>query len=252
MFQDKPKPFLDHLEDLRKTLIQGFLCLACGIGIAAPFAPDILAVLTWPLEKAGLQPRTILQSWEVLGAFNIALQTALWTGLLISLPALLALLVRFIYPALTPRERTMSTMALGMGTGLFACGVALGFFIVLPMGLKIMAALHDWMGITPNWFITSYVTFTLQLLLAFGLAFELPVVVMALGYVGILRAQTLRTYRRHSIVGILIGAMVLTPGGDVFSQLAMAVPMLVLYEICIYVTAVFERKRNTCPVNSER
>lgn len=243
MFQDKPKQFLDHLEDLRKTLIIGFLCLACGIGISAPFAPDILAVLTRPLERAGLDPLKILQSWDVLGAFNVALQTAFWSGLLISLPVLLALIVRFIYPGLTPRERSLSTLALGMGTGLFAGGVALGYFLVLPIGLKLMAALHSWMGITPNWFITSYVTFTLQVLLAFGIAFELPVVVMVLGYVGIIRAQTLKTYRRHSIVGILVAAMVLTPGGDVFSQLAMAVPMIVLYEICILVTAVFERKR---------
>ena len=245
MFQDKPKPFLDHLEDLRKTLIQGFICLACGIGIAAPFAPNILAVLTRPLEKAGLQPSTTLQSWEVLGAFNVAMQTAFWSGLLLSLPLLLGLLVRFIYPGLTPRERTMSAMALGIGTGLFTGGVALGYFIVLPVGLQVMAALHTWMGIKPNWFITSYVTFTLQLLLAFGIAFELPVVVMALGYLGLIRTETLRTYRRHSIVGILIASMVLTPGGDVFSQMAMAVPMIVLYEVCILVTALFERKRNT-------
>ena len=244
MFQDSLKPFLDHLEDLRKTVILGFIFLACRVGIAAPFAPGILAILTRPLEKAGLQPLAILQSWQVLGAFNVALQTAFWSGLLLSLPFLFALLVRFVYPGLTQRERAMSTAALFMGTGLFAGGVALGYFIVLPVGLRLMSALHAWMGITPNWFVTSYVTFSLQVMLAFGIAFELPVVVMILGYTGIIRAHALRKYRRHSIVGILAGAMILTPGGDVFSQMAMAVPMIVLYEVCIIVTAVFERKRN--------
>ena len=243
MFQDRPRPFLDHLEDLRRTVILGLLCLACGIAAAFPLAPRILAVLTRPLEKAGLEPHAILQSWEVLGAFNVAMCTAFWSGLLFSLPFLVALLVRFVYPGLTARERRMSTAALGMGTMLFAGGAALGYFFVLPAGLKLMSALHAWMGITPNWFVTSYVTFSLQVLLAFGIAFELPVVIMVLGWAGIIRAETLRKYRKHAIVGILFGAMVLTPGGDVFSQMAMAVPMLVLYEVCILATAVFERKR---------
>ncbi len=241
--RDDPKPFLEHLEELRWTILGCLIALALGMAVAAPLAPAILKWLRAPLAGVTDRPDQFLQSLEITGGFSIALQTVFWCGLLLSAPAILLLVGRFIFPGLKPRERRAAGAAGAAGLLLFALGVALGYGIVLPVALRVMLGLHAWMGIQAWWTVTSYVAFTIQLLIAFGLAFELPMVLMALGYLGIVSSATLRAKRPHAIVILLALAMVLTPGPDVFSQVVMAVPLILLYEICIWSIRLFERKR---------
>ena len=125
---------------------------------------------------------------------------------------------------------------------LFMLGVSLGYFISLPIALKIFFSLHAWLGIQAEWTAPSYVAFCMQLLLLFGLAFELPMVLMSLGYFQVISASFLRSKRRHAIVAILILAMILTPGPDVISQIIMAVPMYILYELSVWVVWLFEKR----------
>jgi len=113
------------------------------------------------------------------------------------------------------------------------------------VALRVMLRLHQWMGIQVWWTVTSDVAFAVQLLIAFGLALELPMIIMVLGYLGIVSSTMLRAKRPYAIVVLLILAMVLTPGPDVFSQVILAVPLILLYELCILATRLFERKRNT-------
>jgi len=242
---DTPKPFLEHLEDLRWTILGCLITLALGMAIAAPLAPEILKLLRVPLQGVTEHPDQFLQSLEITGGFAIALQIIFWCGLLLSAPFILLLIGRFVFPGLKRRERKAIRLALAFAVLLFAFGVALGYVIVLPVALRVMLGLHQWMGIQAWWTITSYVAFTVQLLIAFGLAFELPMVVMVLGYLGIVSSAMLRAKRRLAIVILLILAMLLTPGPDIFSQVVMAVPMILLYELCIWFIRLFERKRRT-------
>ncbi|MDD5676371.1 MAG: twin-arginine translocase subunit TatC [Kiritimatiellae bacterium] len=241
--EDQPKPFLEHLADLRMTLLGCLAAWGIGMAIVMPFAPRLFTLLRAPLTQITEHPEQFLRSLEITGGFSIALQIVLWGGLLVSAPFITFLLARFILPGLTRLERKALVGSLGFVAGLFILGVGIAYFITLPVALKIMFGLHDWLGIRAEWTAVSYVSFAVKLLLAFGLAFELPVVVVVLGYLGIVSAAFLRSKRRHAFVIILIIAMLLTPGPDVFSQLIMAVPMMLLYEACIWIVWMAERKK---------
>ncbi len=236
------KPFLAHLEDLRATLLRMAASFVVAFAIAVPLAPRVFGLLLRPLVRAVGASEPYLRSLEVAGAFTLALRVMLGTALIFSAPLLIAFAAQFVYPGLTRRERHVATSALAAAGALFAFGVALGYFTTLPLAIRVMMSLHDWMGVRAEWTVTSYVAFALQLLLAFGLVFELPIVIVALGRLGLVTAARLRKYRRHAIVVLLLTAALLTPP-DVFTQLAMAVPLIALYEVCILMIAIGERRR---------
>jgi len=236
------KSFLEHLEDLRRTLIACAACLAVGLAIAIPLAPHILELLKIPVTLAGQDPVTFLRVLQVTGGFAIATKIVFWSGLLISTPFLVVIIARFVFPGLTLHERRSVIRALLIAAVLFAAGACLSFFTTLPMAIRIMVRASDWLGV-PCEFVElgDYVGFSLLLLLAFGLAFELPVVVLLLGTLHIVTSTQLREKRRHAIVILLIIAMFLTPP-DVISQLLMGIPMILLFEACIWILHVRERR----------
>lgn len=242
---DAPKPFLSHLEELRWTLARCLAALALGMLACLPAAPRIFKWLCAPLAGVTERPDLFLRSLEITGAFSIALKIVFWSGLILSAPFLLFFIGSFVFPGLTARERRMARAAVAAGACLFIFGVGMGYFITLPIALRIFFGIHAWLGIQAEWTAPSYVAFSMQLLLLFGLAFEVPVVIAALGYCGVVSAADLAAKRRHAIVGILVLAMVLTPGPDVVSQLLMAIPMYVLYEACVLAIRFFERRRDT-------
>lgn len=237
------KPFLAHLEDLRIALIRCVAALAAGMAIAVPLTPQIMAVLERPLRTVTDNPGQFLRSLEVAGAFTVSLKIALWAGLLFSSPFLLLFIGAFIFPGLTGKERRVVINASGFAVVLFVAGVLFGYVFTLPAALKIMFGMHGWLGIRPEWTVTSYVTFALQLLIGFGLVFEMPTILLTLGKLGIVSSLQLRTMRRHAIVIILIVAAALTPP-DVFSQLLMTLPLVGLYELCIWLVRVDEQRRS--------
>jgi sec-independent protein translocase protein TatC len=238
------KPFLEHLEDLRRALSWSATALVVGMVIAAHYAPMVLSVLKIPLKKAGVNPDTFLRTLEVTGGMSVAMQTIFWSGLLLSAPVILFSVGWFVFPGLTRRERRTVLGGLLFAAALFVGGVTLGYFFALPAALQVMLWFNDWMGIKVEFFrVTDYVGFTLKLLLAFGLTFELPVVILILGHLGIVSSTLLRTKRRHAIVIVLILAAVITPTTDPFSQLLLAVPLIALYELCIWMIWAKERRR---------
>lgn len=236
------KPFLAHLEDLRRLLIQCAAVIAVTMLVAIPLIPSILALLERPLHGTLPESEAFLRSIDVAGAFTATMRIAMWSGIVMATPILVVLIARYLAPALKSSERQSLNLIGGAGILLFAFGVWLGYQFTLPFALAAMASLHDWIGIRPEWTLTSYVTFSTQLLVAFGLAFELPVVILLLGRVGILSSAILREYRRHSIIGALVIGAVLTPP-DVFSQLMLSVPLVVLYEACVWIIWAWEKSK---------
>lgn len=237
---EERKPFLEHLEDLRRVLIRSALAMLAGMVVALIYTPQILAALKQPLHGLVENPDVFLRSIEVAGAFTATLRIAFWSGLVLAAPLLVLIIGAYLVPALTPAERRAISGVGVMSLVLFAVGVWMGYRFTLPFALRAMFGLHGWIGVAAEWTLTSYVTFATQLLIAFGLSFELPVVLLVLGRLGLISSATLRTYRRHAIVGILTLAMVLTPP-DVFSQILMGVPLILLYEACIWVIWSWER-----------
>ena len=237
------KPFFDHLHDLRTTIIQCLVAVTIGILVALPAAPRLLDLVEAPLRRAGKDPDTFLVIFRVVEPFSISMKITFWGGLILALPFVLYFIARFVFPGLMERERKAVLWSLGTGAVLFAAGVVTGYVLTLPVALRMMFRMGEWLGKSPPFIeLSNYVSFSLRLLVAFGCAFELPVVVLALGRLGVLTSSQLREKRRHVIVGLMILAMLLTPS-DPYTMILMAVPLIALFESCIWIIWGWERRK---------
>jgi len=235
------KPFFEHLEDLRWMLFKMLATLAVAVITSFAFARELMRIIIYPLRRVVGNPQEYLWTMEVTGGFTLGLQLALYAGLIVACPILLYFLADFIIPALTRKERTMLVPVFTAGVGLFLAGVALAYFLVIPGGLKFFLDYNKYLDISSRWTIDSYVGFVSQMCLAFGLCFELPLVVLALAKLGVVSGRFLREKRPYFIVIIFIAAAFITPTTDMLSMLLLAVPMCVLYEACIWIAWWMER-----------
>ncbi len=239
------KPFVEHLDDLRKTVVWIAVFVFVGVIIAIPLAPLILEWLKVPYYRGGLDKVVDLRVMQVGGGLAIAMRVVVWSGLLMSLPFVVLSIGHFVFPGLTARERKSILCGGGLSVALFAIGVMMGYRWTLPVALQVMSGIEQWMG-TPAefWETSGYVGFSLKVLIAFGLTFQLPVVLLALGHMGIISSRQLRDKRRHVVVALFVLAMFLTPS-DPITQILMAVPLVALYEACVWMIWAKERRNRT-------
>jgi sec-independent protein translocase protein TatC len=240
--RDTPKPFLDHVEDLRSMVVRMSIALGVCMLVAFAFRGQIAAFVQAPLLAVDPTRADNLQSLGVADSMTISLKLSFYAGLIISFPVLLYFLAEFIMPALSTRERRVVMMASVVGFGLFLAGAAFAFFGVLPATLEFFFKDAQMMQWRPTWTVGEYYSFTTQFTLAFGLAFELPVVVLALVKVGLLEHEQMRATRPYAIVVICLLAAVITPTTDLFTLLLMAGPMVLLYEACIWIARWMESR----------
>ncbi len=175
--------------------------------------------------------------------FMLSMKLAFFAGVVVSFPFLLYFVLQFVLPGLHHHERKILWPAMAVGFGLFLTGVAFAYFIVLP---KTLVFFFEWsldMGVANDWRIGEYITFATQFTLLFGLSFELPVVIMALVKLGLLTYDMMRRTRSYAVLAIVIAAAMITPTSDVLTLSLMAVPMYVLYETCIWLAWLDERKQ---------
>jgi sec-independent protein translocase protein TatC len=239
------KSFVGHLDDLRKTIILAAIFVAIGICIAIPLAPYILRVLEIPYYKMGLDQSVALKSNEVGDGLSIAMRVSIWSGLILSMPFVVWVVGGFIFPGLKKNEKHAITRGSIFSVALFALGVWMGFKWTVPTALVVMKKIADWIGAPPAfWRIPGYVSFVLKILLAFGLTFQMPIVLLILGNMGLITSKLLREYRRHVWIGLMVLAMFLTPS-DPFTMIMMAMPLIVLYEGCIWMIWAKDRTRHS-------
>jgi sec-independent protein translocase protein TatC len=237
------KSFFEHLEDLRWMLVKMVAALSVTVVLCFFCAQSLLAVIKWPLERIGQNPETFLRTLEVVGGFNLAMELALYAGIVLACPLLLFFLAQFILPGLTAREKQLLVPTFLTGVGLFLMGASLAYFVVIPAGLRFFIEYNKYLGIRSEWTIDNYVSFVSHMTLAFGLCFELPLVVLVLARLGIVSHKFLRDKRSYVIVLIFIVAAVITPTTDMFNQTLLALPMCLLYEACIWIAWWMERKK---------
>jgi sec-independent protein translocase protein TatC len=152
--EEHTKPFIEHLEDLRKTLLRSAMAFAIGMCIAIPLTPWILEVLKKPLKWADVKdPDKFLKVLEVTGGLSLATQTIFWSGLLISAPFIIFYIWSFIFPGLTKRERGAITSYIGFALFLFVFGVLTGYFLALAPGIRVMIWFADWTGVAMDFFL---------------------------------------------------------------------------------------------------
>ncbi len=174
--------------------------------------------------------------------FMLSMKLSFVAGIVVSFPLLLFFILQFVLPGLHAHEKRVMWPAMAVGFGLFLTGTAFAYFMVLPRALLFFAEWSGGMGISNDWRIGEYISFATQFTLLFGLSFELPVVVMVFVKLGLLTYDTMSRTRSYAILGIFVTAAVLTPTPDAFTLILMALPMIFLYEICIWL-AYFDRKK---------
>ena len=174
--------------------------------------------------------------------FISSLHLAFFGGILLTAPFIFYFVGEFVLPALKIREKKYLLRALGVGVGLFAAGVCFCYFIIMPRALKFAELFALWMGVkVPEWRAETYFGFVTKFMLGMGLGFELPVVLLALVKIGILDYKKLSAMRRYMIViNLILGALLTTP--EVFTQIMMAIPLQVLYEISVWIAWYWERQ----------
>lgn len=235
---DVEMTFLDHLEELRWRIIYSLIGIVVGTIVSWIFIDFFIEqILLLPAKQAGLK----LQNLKPFGQLFIYFQVAIIIGLILSFPNFVYQLWKFIAPALKQKEKKYIKWIVIFTTFCFLSGVVFAYFVMLPLTLK-FAAQFGSPTIENNFSIDEYFSIILSVILGAGLVFELPMLSFFLSSIGLLTPKLMRKYRRHSIVAIMIFAAILTPGTDPVSQLLLAIPLVILYEISILVSKIFQRK----------
>ena len=302
------KSFLEHLEDLRWTLMKCASVVAVTFLLCLFAAPTLVKVLTWPLERSGVNKpgNTPTLSFQLgtnaLGTFNLppaqtnlfgtnlhtvleiapitvgtnlllglspvtneaaihasqkkidlvnlgpaaafflAVQMALYGGIALASPFLFYFIGQFVFPALKMKEKKYTYSGLAIGLLLFVTGVCFCYFLLMPIALKASFQYSVWLGFKADiWRAEEYISFVCKFILGMGLGFELPVVLLVLVKIGILDYAKLAGFRRYMIViNLILGAVLTTP--EVITQILMAIPLQILYEVAIWIAWYWERK----------
>ncbi len=176
------------------------------------------------------------------GSFIVATKVAFYGGLVLAAPFILYFVADFVFPALKMREKKYVYRGLGFGGGLFMIGICFCYFVLMPVALAASAQYAEWLGLTANqWRAEDYIGFVCKFMLGMGLGFELPVVVLTLVKIGVLNYAILSKARRYVIViNVTLGAILTTP--EVITQILMALPLQILYEISVWIAWYWERR----------
>ncbi len=237
--EEEKQPFTAHLEELRNRLITCIVAVSIGFVASYAFKEKLFYILVAPLQKAMKSGDTLIYT-HLPEAFFTFLKTALISGVMLASPIILYQFWMFIAPGLYDREKRLLVPVLFLSTFFFLGGAMFGYFIVFPWGFKFFLSFAT-ETIRPMPSMREYLSFASKMLLAFGLVFELPLVITFLARLGIVSVDFLKKYRKYAILLFFIGAAILTPP-DVVTQIMMALPLMVLYEISIVGARIFGRK----------
>jgi sec-independent protein translocase protein TatC len=240
MREDEKLPFTSHLEELRKRLITVFIAVAAGFVIAFGFKERLFKILVQPLVKVMKEGETLIYT-GLPEAFFTYLKVAFLAGLIVASPIILYQFWMFVAPGLYKNERRMMMPIVLLSSFFFIGGALFGYFIVFPWGFKFFLGFAtDTIRPLPS--MKEYFGFSAKLLLAFGLVFELPLVLTFMAKLGIVSVDFLKKNRKYALLLFFAGAAILTPP-DVITQIMMALPLMVLYEISIIGARIFGKKK---------
>lgn len=221
--------FLPHFEELRKRIFISLAAWGLFSLISYCFSHTLIDFFTWPLQNVSEQTLVFQKPYE---AFVIHLQAAFFTGWVAASPMILYQFWIFLAPGLFQKEKRIFMMMFFISSALFVLGVFFAFFLVMPWGLHFMLDFQT-EALKPMISASAYFSFLLSMLLAFGILFDFPVILVGLAELGIVKTAWLAKSRHFIIVMIFITAAILTPSPDPFSQILLAVPLWGMYEISL-------------------
>jgi sec-independent protein translocase protein TatC len=242
MLEDEKLPFTSHLEELRKRLITVFIAVGVGFVLAFGFKERLFKSLVQPLVNVMKEGETLIYT-GLPEAFFTYLKVAFLAGLIVASPIILYQFWMFVAPGLYKNERRLMMPIVLLSSFFFIGGALFGYFVVFPWGFKFFLGFAtDTIRPLPS--MKEYFGFSAKLLLAFGLVFELPLVLTFLAKLGIVSVEFLKKNRKYALLLFFAGAAILTPP-DVITQVMMALPLMVLYEISIIGARIFGKKKDT-------
>jgi sec-independent protein translocase protein TatC len=235
------KPFLEHLEDLRWTVVKMAITLFAAMILCFAFRTSLVNVMQRPMHE--IDPKLgALRALGITDSITISFSLAFYAGILLSFPLLLYFLAEFVLPALTALEKRMLLPSIFVSFMLFLGGVTACYFLLLPRTILFFFQDTESLGWVPAWTVQEYYSFVTRFTIGFGLAFELPVVVLALVRFGLVTYALMARTRPYAVVLIFVLAAVITPTPDMLSMIAMGMPMYLLYESCIWIAWTMERR----------
>ena len=237
---DEKMPLTKHLEELRHCLIVSVIAVTVGFCIAYAFKDRIFTFLAKPLIDVLPQGST-LQYIGLAEAFITYIKIAFFAGIFLALPVILYEIWKFVSPGLHEHEKRYVIPFVIFSTIFFFGGATFCYYVVFPFAFRFFLAFSD-QSIRAMPAIKQYLTFITRLLFAFGVVFEMPILLFFLGRIGLVNHKWLAKKRGYAIVAIFIAAAVLTPGPDAVTQLLLAAPLLALYELSVLVVRLTGRK----------
>jgi sec-independent protein translocase protein TatC len=235
-------PMVDHLEELRRRLFWslGAVGLATAAALLVVFTFPVIRLLELPIRP--YLPSHKLAFTHPTDPFDIAMHTAIAFGVVASFPILLHQAWGFVRPAMSKQEQGVVRWVIGGSLVLFAAGVALAWGLVLPLAVQWLMGLQT-DALTPIVTAREYFAFALDMALAFGVSFQLPIVIVGLVWLDIVTPERLVKFRRSALFGSAVIGALLTPGDLVWTTIAMAVPLYALYELSIVAARRVTRRR---------
>lgn len=245
--ESQPMGFWDHVNELRWTIIKSALVFTVFVALIGYKLRDFHQLLLKPFnEVAANYPHLSvhLGTTTMMEGFNGVFQVCMVGGLMLAAPFILFFVAQFIAPALTARETKILLPLCVAACVLFILGAAFGFFFLLPAAIDGLIRLNDFLGLESRPSVGSYYSLLIRCIVGVGGAFEFPLVIVMLSWLGLVTSRFLRTHRRHAIVAIFTLAAIITPSWDPFFQCLTAAPLYLLYELGIFVAARVEARRH--------
>ena len=239
---DSGMNFMGHLEEIRSRLVKSAIALVVVTAICANYSDFLVNdILIAPLTRSS--KTLVLQNLVPYGQLSLYLQVVVFSAFIISFPFLAWQIWQFVAPGLHDNERKAGRFSILFISLSFFTGIGFGYFVFLPVTLQFFASFGT-PQIKNNISVQDYVSFFTGALLTAGLVFELPFIAYILSKIGLLTPAFMRFYRKHAIVFLLVVAAIVTPSTDIVTQLVIGVPMILLYELSILISAHVNRKNN--------
>lgn len=237
--------FLEHLEELRSTIIHSFVALIIGCALVMTGIKYFADMLNWPLNFAfGGEEHRGLVTTSPMAVFSVIIQVSFLGGFALALPFILYFVASFISPGLNTKELKVLKPGCFLALLMFLTGASFAYFALVPASLKASIFFNDLFGYQLFWSADRYYGLLMWMTIGIGLSFEFPLLIVLLVYIGILDTAKLIAFRPYSIIVFLGLAAVITPTTDPFTFLLLAVPMSILYEGSVYASRRISRRRS--------